>query len=243
MLKFATKFAPEPHAFETAVHAGFEYAELWLGEETLARGEEVARLASRYSLRYGLHFPNRGELDDGHLRGAVRLYHDLGCNALVIHKPMLRRYGERILAHDASIRLAVENHRLNKDELELWAQQNAWLTFDVEHFWKLTHQDARLEELLRQLDGFLSRHGGKVIHVHLPGYVPGGPEHRPLCLAGDTALPILSTLAAYGFEGLVVSEADLEYQNASDLRKDVLWFQQWRKLEPQGRRLSPPRLA
>ncbi|NUQ64790.1 MAG: sugar phosphate isomerase/epimerase [Pirellulales bacterium] len=229
MLKFATKFAPEPEAFETAQRAGFRDAELWLGVETLSRGREVARLASNYALGCNLHFPNRGELDDDALRGAVRLYRDLQCTAMVIHRPMLRRYAERILAHDASIRLGLENHRLDRDQFSRWAEESAWLTLDVEHLWKLTLRDSALGELLEQLDGFLSRYGDKLVHVHLPGYMPGSPEHRPIHRAGDAALPILSMLAAHRFEGMVVSEADPEYQNATDLAQDVLLFERWRE--------------
>lgn len=236
MLKFATKFAPEARAFDTATEAGFQYAELWLGAKTLAHRKEVASLASQYSLCYGLHFPNRSELDDQDLQSAASLYRDLGCTAMVIHKPMLRRYGERLMTYDRSIRLAVENHRLAWGEFNRWADENDWLTLDVEHFWKLTLRDAPLEELLGKLDKFLTSHGGKIIHVHLPGYLPGEPEHRPLCHAGEAALQILSTFAAHGFEGLVVSEADLPYQNVSEMRRDVLWFEHWLKVYGDGRR-------
>jgi hypothetical protein len=35
-------------------------------------------------------------------------------------------------------------------------------------------------------------------------------------------------LEEFRFEGLVVSEADLEYQNLTELQMDVLLFQAWR---------------
>lgn len=40
--------------------------------------------------------------------------------------------------------------------------------------------------------------------------------------------PVLSLLADAGFEGLVVSEVNPEYQNANELRMDVLLFDTWR---------------
>jgi hypothetical protein len=40
--------------------------------------------------------------------------------------------------------------------------------------------------------------------------------------------PVLSLLAEFGFDGLIVSEADEDFQNANDLRMDALLFDTWR---------------
>ena len=42
------------------------------------------------------------------------------------------------------------------------------------------------------------------------------------------ALPVLSLLAEFHYEGLIVSEVNPEYQNAQELRMDVLLFDAWR---------------
>jgi hypothetical protein len=47
-------------------------------------------------------------------------------------------------------------------------------------------------------------------------------------------LPVLSLLAGAGFEGLIVSEANLEHQNPEELRMDVLLFDVWRQRHEQA---------
>ena len=68
----------------------------------------------------------------------------------------------------------------------------------------------------------------KLRHVHLPGYLPGFPEHRPMYCARDMVFGVLALLAEFRFEGLIVSEVNAEYQNPNDLRMDVLLFETWR---------------
>ena len=99
---------------------------------------------------------------------------------MVIHRPMIKRYGEalRVLAPD--VRLGVENHFVARDELDDWATESPWITLDVEHLWKFTLQDAPLDELLQVTDWLFQTHGNRLIHVHLPGYSPGNQEHRPM---------------------------------------------------------------
>ena len=56
-------------------------------------------------------------------------------------------------------------------------------------------------------------------------------------------LPVLSLLAEAGFDGLVVSEADPEYQNAQELRMDVLLFEAWRERHGPRPGVSAPAAA
>jgi hypothetical protein len=76
---------------------------------------------------------------------------------------------------------------------------------------------------------FLDRFAGKLRHVHLPGYWPGLAEHRPMYCAREMVFSVLSLLAEVGFEGLVVSEVNPEFQNAAELRMDVLLFGVWQR--------------
>jgi hypothetical protein len=99
----------------------------------------------------------------------------------------------------------------------------------VEHLWKFTLGDGPLRDLLAELRRFLGRFGGKLRHVHLPGYWPGFDTHRPMYCSREMVFPVLSLLAEAGFEGLVVSEASPEYQNGQELRMDVLLFDAWRQ--------------
>ena len=234
MLKVATKFTPEAQAFETARAAEFRYAEFWLDAGWLNQWRAVASLAQQYPLAYALHFPNGGDLSDATLREATQLYRELNCSAMVIHSPMVRRHGQRLLEIDSTLRLGVENHRLDLAEFECWAVENSWLTLDVEHLWKFTLQDAPVDALLATVDEFLSRFRDKLVHVHLPGYTPGRDEHRPMYCSREMVLPVLSLLADYQFDGLIVSEVNAHFQNIQELRMDTLLFERWQEL-----RLSP----
>lgn len=230
MLNLATKCAPEGRPLQAAVEAGFRYVELWLDAELLADWQGIVETAREFPLRYALHFPNRGDLDDATLQNAADLYRALGCSAMVIHEPMRRRYQERLLRLDEALRLGVENHRLDPREFQQWSDDNRWLTLDVEHFWKFTLDNAPLTTVLQSLREFLDRCVEKLIHVHLPGYLPHYGEHRPMYCARDMVFPVLSLLADHHFAGQVVSEIELEFQNPAELRMDVLLFERWQEL-------------
>jgi sugar phosphate isomerase/epimerase len=229
MLKLATKFAPRPDALEAAYQAGFRYAELWLDAALLADGPAVARQARAYPFGYALHAPNRPDLDPPALASLAALYRDLGCGCLVLHQPVYDPHHEALLRLEPGLRLAVENHKLSPGGFAAWADRNPGMALDVEHLWKFTLGDGPLRDLLAGLCRFLGRFGGKLRHVHLPGYWPGFAEHRPLYCAREMVFPVLSLLGEAGFEGLVVSEADPEYQNEQELRMDVLLFDAWRQ--------------
>jgi hypothetical protein len=228
MLKLATKFAPTAPAFERAHRAGFGFAEVWLDAAVLARWHDLVPLARTYPLGYALHFPNRLDQPDPALGQTVDLYRALDCNALVIHQPLCDRHGADLLAREPGLRLAVENHKLSPDRLLQWAERNPGLALDVEHLWMFTWPNVSLSRLLDELRAFLADYAGKVRHVHLPGYLPGQPEHRPMYCSRDLVFATLSLLDEVHFDGLVVSEVGLESQNPPELRMDVLLFEAWR---------------
>lgn len=240
MLRLATKFNPLSGKgnsaggplnvpFERAYRAGFRHAELWLGEEVLANWETVAALACHYPAGYALHFPNKLDLPPQSIEQAVHLKRTINARCMVIHQPQFDRFHESLLELDPELRLAIENHRLDREGLEAWAEQSPWLTLDVEHMWKFTLGSGPLEILLTELKRFLDRFAAKLAHVHLPGYWPGLKEHRPMYCSREMIFPVLSLLDEVHFDGLVVSEVNPEYQNDNDLRMDVLLFDTWRQ--------------
>jgi hypothetical protein len=228
MLKLATKFAPRRDEMDRAHRAGFRCAELWLDEAVLAEWEGAAALAREYPFEYALHFPNRLDLAPATLDNAIKLYRALACRCLVIHQPLFDRHHQALLRQEPGLRLAVENHRLDPGEMADWAERNPGLTLDVEHLWKFTLRDAPRQRLLEEVGRLLARFSRKVRHVHLPGYLPGLAEHRPMYASREMVFGVLSLLADAKFGGLIVSEADLEYQTPNDLRMDVLLFETWR---------------
>ena len=228
MLTLATKFKPVAPAFETAAKAGYRAAEFWLDGSLLAESEQLAALAGQYPFRFALHFPNQGPITDGMLQGAIKLYRQLETTAMIIHQPMFNRYSKRLLELDPHLDLAIENHVLDLNGFERWGEQSPGLTLDVEHLWKFTLRNAPLATLLEHVDRCLERHVRKLQHVHLPGYLPGGEEHRPTHHSPEMAAEILNRLTECGFTKLVVSEADAEFQIAEELQSDVQFFEKWR---------------
>ena len=228
MLRLATKFAVQPSALETAYQAGFRHAEVWLDRSVLDDWRTILAQASSYPNGYALHFPNQLNIAEETLQNAVNLYRALGSRCLIIHQPMYDKFREPLLRLDPELQFAVENHVLTPEGFEAWAEKNIGLTLDVEHLWKFTLRDAPLEKLLERVRSFLNQHGSKLRHVHLPGYWPGFPEHRPMYCSREMILGVFSLLSEASFEGLVVSEVDPEYQNPHELRMDVLLFDAWR---------------
>ena len=127
------------------------------------------------------------------------------------------------------LNLAIENHVLDRDDFERWADRNPGLTLDVEHLWKYTLHDASLATLLNHVDRFLEQHAHKLHHVHLPGYQPGGEEHHPIHDNEEMATQVMTRLAEHGFTKLVVSELDAPFQTHEYLRQDVMLFERWVK--------------
>jgi hypothetical protein len=203
---------------------------LWLDAAVLSDWQRVARVARSYPNSYVLHFPNRLDLPGETLDHAVALYRELACGCMVIHQPMFDRHHDALLRLEPSLRLAVENHKLTPEGLTAWAERSPGLALDVEHVWKFTLRDGPLESLLVLVRNLLVGFGDKLRHVHMPGYWPGLDEHRPMYCSRDLVFPILSLLAGAGFEGQIVSEVNPAYQNANDLRMDVLLFETWRRL-------------
>lgn len=228
MLKLATKCAPRPLELDNAYRAGFRYVELWLDQDVLADLPAVLQQVSEYPNGYAMHFPNRLNLPESALDQVATMYRQVNSRCLVIHQPMADKYGASLLRLDPTMRLAVENHRLTPEQFMHWAERSAGLALDVEHLWKFTLADGSLDELLNQVRALTTRFGDKLRHVHLPGYWPGFREHRPMYCARDMIFPVLSILAEAKFDGLVVSEADLEYQNIPELCMDVFLFDTWR---------------
>lgn len=230
MIHFATKFAPAEEAVVRAKNAGFSAAEIWLDAGYLEKTEKVLDILQGQGLRYVLHFPNSGNLTDRHLNWFIELYRGLECQVAVIHKPMLRSYGNRLnkLAGEPPL-FAVENGRQRGEDFRNWAVDHSFLTMDVEHFWKYTLGDCTFENFAGLLAGFFDEFGEKVRHVHMPGYLPGAPEHRPSYTNPQFACEVWDRLFESGFSGLAVSESNQEFQTDTHLRRDVILYQRWQE--------------
>lgn len=228
MMQLATKFKPDAdEPFQTALDAGLRCAELWTGPDVLDDVETVIARARRFDLRYALHFPTRRDLTDAHLKNFVALYRALDCRSATIHQPEHDRYAAAMQKLAPDVVLAVENSYLDVPGFHRWAEVNPALTFDVEHVWFLTLPEEPLHRVLPFVKTFLARHAAKIRHVHMPGYTPGTPDHQPMYTAPEFVTSSLSLLRDAGYDGLVVSETDVPFQNVADIRKDRELFENW----------------
>jgi len=227
MLKFATKFAPEPSMFQQAIISGFRNAEIWLSDELLDDPDGLIETANKFQMSYVTHFPNKGKITEQRLQNAVKIHHGLDCEAMVIHPPMLDLYGDRILEIDPDFVFAVENIRMSLDDFWKWAETSPGLNLDVEHLWLFCMPDASFDQWLDTLEQFMNRFHYKLRHVHMPGYQPGSPEHQPAYMHPRLACEVWHLLAQYQFHGLAVSELAPEWQEAKHLRQDIAMFEQW----------------
>jgi sugar phosphate isomerase/epimerase len=234
-MQLATKFKPDADApFQTALAAGLRCAELWTGPDVLDNWQAVVERARRFDLRYALHFPNRRDLTDAHLQNFVELYRALGCRSATIHQLEFDRYGATMQQSADDVCLAVENSHLDVPGFHRWAEANRYLTFDVEHVWFLTLPESHLDAVLEFIVDFLEKHAAKIRHVHMPGYTPGMPDHRPMHTSRMFVTRALTLLRHFGYDGFVVSEVDVQYQNIDDLQKDRVLFEQCMRIFEQS---------
>lgn len=72
----------------------------------------------------------------------------------------------------------------------------------------------------------------------MPGYLPGQGEHRPMYTSREFCLGVFDILADHKYDGLVVSEVDMAFQNRFDLQMDVLLYEGWVAARRDGSRDS-----
>jgi sugar phosphate isomerase/epimerase len=227
--KLATKLAPLDAPLATAVEAGFHVGELWTDATVLADWQCAVECCRRHDLEYVVHFPTRKDIGVESLPHAVELCRALRSPVMVVHQFAFDKFGAQLNQLDPSLLLAVENHRLPPPAFDQWAERNPGLTLDIEHVWEMTLQNPPLPDVLAFVDRFLARFAGKLLHVHMPGYEPGGAQHRPIHHSPVLASAVLTRLADAGFRGVVVSEVALEYQRLDELRRDVEFFEAWKR--------------
>lgn len=229
MLKLATKFLPVPAAFELAFEAGFRHAEFYLNRDVLERVDEVLKLAAQWPMSYALHFPNKPNLEPFHLQECSRLFSELNASAMVMHPPMMKRFAESLKAINSNLVLAIETMRVPQDELVSWVGEHGAVTLDVEHIWQFTLPGQPIETFFHLLADVFQQHANCVKHVHMPGFLPGQGEHRPMYTSREFCRGVFDILADHNYQGLVVSEVDMLFQNSCDLRMDVLLYERWQQ--------------
>lgn len=228
MFKHATRTNANQESFASADEAEITNIELQLTANDLLSWEDTAKIAEKGNFNFVVKFPTTLELTDEQVANCAVLCAALNSPVLVIHEPMFRKYGKQLAEAAPALKLAVENNRHVPGRLVEWAK-NDHLTLDVEHFWKFTLGDVEETTFLTELATFLREHGSKVCQVHLTGYQPGQPVHRPMYCNREVASSVLTLLAEANYEGFIVSEVSPEYFNRRDLVMDAQLIQAWQQ--------------
>lgn len=231
MFSLSTKFSPEATNFEKAVFAGYNAAELYTTPTRLMSWRSLSKIARSFELNYALHFPTVGKATYQTAEEMACLARDLNCNIVVVHEDHLEIAKEiKLIAPE--IQLAVENHFIHFNDLDTWLRTYGAATLDIEHLWKYTLHDCELSALLPVVQKLMHEHGEKIKHIHLPGYLPGQAEHKPMYCSRDMVLSIFDILHAEKYEGMVVSELNVPFQNEFELKMDRLLFESWQAKQP-----------
>lgn len=231
MFSLSTKFSPEATNFEKAVFAGYSSAELYTTPTRLMSWRSLSKIARSFELNYALHFPTVGKILHQTAEDMACLARDLNCNIVVVHKEHLD-VAREIKFMAPEIQLAVENHFIHFNDLGNWLRTCSAATLDIEHLWKFTLHDCELSALLPVVKQLLHEHGDKIKHIHLPGYLPGQAEHKPMYCSRDMVLGVFDILYAEDYEGMVVSELNVPFQNEFELKMDRLLFESWQAKQP-----------
>lgn len=227
MFKHATRTQASQSAFAPADEAEITNIELQLSEDDLLAWEETAKIAEKGNFNYIVKFPTTLDLSDEALQNCVKLCAVLNTDVLVIHEPMSKKFGQRLVELAPTLKLAVENNRFTAKRLTEWAETNDALALDVEHFWKFTLEDGDQTKTIELLTQFIRTYAAKIAVVHASGYQPGQQVHRPMYCNRDLTFAALSALADKNFAGFVVSEVADEYMNRRDLVMDRELVASW----------------
>ena len=230
-LKLATRFYPEPQTFKRATRAGFQCAELLTYVGVLANWEAVASMARQFPLQYTIRFPKDGELTPWLLDGAVALYRELACQEMIIQARMYKHYVQRLSRGSHPCALPSKTAVWTAGGSTAGPARDVGSRSTSSTSGDIRYKTPRSKPSWLPWMRFLAVHAGKLRHVHLPGYRPGGNEHRPMYCGAEMVYAVLSRLARAGFTGRVVSEVRSDYQTYKNLRKDVVLFADWRRCE------------
>ncbi len=228
MFKHATRTKANQESFAKADEAEITNIELQLTADDLLNWEATAKIAEKGNFNFIAKFPTTLELTDEQIANCVKLCATLNSSVLVIHEPMFRKYSSQLKGLNPNLKLAVENNRHVSTRFTEWTSYEN-LTLDVEHFWKFTLQDAEDAVFLTELATFLREHGKKVRQVHITGYQPGQPVHRPMYCNREVVNTVLSLLAEANYEGFIVSELAPEYFNRRDMVMDAELIDAWQQ--------------
>ena len=214
-LQLAVKCQPDQKVFERIESAGIDAVELHTNAECLRKGDIVS-ICGDFPFSYAVHAPN----DIVAPERTFELAQAVGARLVVTHDMYWEDEWPLVVkaAQDARIPLAIENVD------GLFTFTKVLLRYEVKRCLDFEHA-------VFQMQGFYPD-GLKIvlpetIHVHLTGYNHGNLKyHTHFYESPDFASDVLNFLDN-GYEGMVVSEASIEYQTEEHFQKLKDFFDEW----------------
>jgi len=219
-ITFAVKCAPNIEIFKAIKSADIKAVELFLSKRILSSAEEVIKLCKEFDFKYALHCPN-----DAFMPEELRRVAD-GVNAGVIVCHDIFWEDEWLKLFDvfknAKAKICIENIKCCHDSLKFERRFNTSRCVDLEH-------------LQMEASGVFEEHVVHLLanagHIHITGYKTGSQLWHTHIHSGpkEHLEYMLDLILRSGYKGMVVSEAEVQYQTANEFRKAADFFENWKK--------------
>ena len=217
-LQLAAKCLPEPKILKRIESAKIDAVELYTNAECLKK-VDIVSICNDFPFSYVVHAPN----DIVAPKETFELAQAIGANAVVTHDIYWEDEWPEVvkMAQDAGVALAIENVD------GLFTFTKVLLRYGVKRCLDFEH-------VIFQMRGFypegLKQLLPASIHTHLSGYEFGNLKyHTHFYESPEHAFKVLSFLESNGYNGMVVSEASIEYQEEEHFKKLKDFFDEYKK--------------
>lgn len=210
-LQLAVKCLPSYKMFRIIEDVGINAVEVYIDADHLKK-QEVVHICKNFNFEYALHAPN----DTFAVEDVFKLAKLINAKLVVTHDLFWEDEWSSIIktANSSGIPLAIENVDGMYSFQKVIRRYGAKRCLDFEH---LIFQTGMLSPTIFAL---LKRAISETIHVHLTGYESGnGKYHTHFYEAPEQTKNILNFLVNSGYNGMVVSEAMVEYQTKEHFKK------------------------
>ena len=207
-LQLAAKCLPDPKILERIESAKINAVELYTDAECMKK-VDIVSICDDFPFSYVVHAPN----DIVAPKETFELAQAIEANVVVTHDIYWEDEWPEVVkvALDTGISLAIENID------GLFSFEKVLLRYGVKRCLDFEHAVFLMRGFYP--DG-LKKVIPKTIHVHLSGYEYGNQKyHTHFYESPEHAFKVLGFLESNGYNGMVVSEASIEYQQAEHFKK------------------------
>lgn len=220
-LQLAAKSAPTHDTFSILEDVGIEAVEVYTDAFQLNRGD-IIDICHDFNFDYVVHTPN----DVYAPEKIFNLAKSIKAKLMVTHDIYWEDEWPEIIQHstESGIPLVIENVDGTSAFQKILRRYNLKRCLDFEH-------------IIYQMGGFApgvfsNNIINDIVHVHLTGYEHGnGKHHTHFYEAAKQSMEILRFLTNCGYNGMVVSEALLEYQTKEHFQNLVEYLMAFEEME------------